>query len=266
MNCTILQNLRRLLESQQATHINMYGHDRYPITHAHIKKVLNSSILPDNTSMTQFSTTINEKIRKMYPVNIILRKCVVGNAINKKGQPLLVVYLGPEINLKDINPLHKKETLGKKHFKDVINECAAPEMLVRELIFIYREEITAPAKEFLLSHPLVTKGEMCFQVFQIDFFRTCILDFHLIPKLSILSKSEKQALLAGLFIEENKLPKIWCNDKEVIYLSAKQGDVIRSSRETLHGIYTTYRLVVEEIKEKKTHNKAKKKQTGTGAI
>ena len=263
MNSIILQNLQRLLESQQATHIHIYGHDKHKIGHAAIQRLQTEHKIarPFGASMVPLTLTLRDKVRMMYPVNVIQRKCIVGRAVNKKGQPLLIVYLGPEINVKDTNPLRKKESLGKKEFKEVVNECASPVMLVRELVFIYREEITAPAKEFLQSHPLVMKGEMSFQVFHVDFFRTCILDYHLVPQLRILTEAEKQSLLSRLYIEETKLPKIWCNDKEVIYLNAKQGDVIRASRETLHGMYTTYRLVVEEIKEKKTHNKAKKKQT-----
>jgi DNA-directed RNA polymerase subunit H len=74
-------------------------------------------------------------------------------------------------------------------------------------------------------------------------------DFHtthfLVPKHEILAKSKHDEILSSLGIEAQKLPKIKMQDPQVRLLGAKEGDIIKITREdaTKENLY--YRLVVK---------------------
>ncbi len=73
-----------------------------------------------------------------------------------------------------------------------------------------------------------------------------ILKHVLVPKHEILSKEEKEQLLARYRIKERNLPKIKPNDPAAAAIGAKPGDVLRITRSSkTAGESVYYRLVLE---------------------
>ena len=74
-----------------------------------------------------------------------------------------------------------------------------------------------------------------------------VLKHKLVPKHEILSEEEKKKLLEKYNISEKQLPKILKKDPVVKALGAKEGDVIKITRESpVAGKVVYYRLVVKE--------------------
>ena len=67
----------------------------------------------------------------------------------------------------------------------------------------------------------------------------------LVPKHEILAKSKHEELLSSLGVEAQKLPKIKMQDPQVRLLGAKEGDIIKITREDVTKENLYYRLVVK---------------------
>lgn len=66
----------------------------------------------------------------------------------------------------------------------------------------------------------------------------------LVPKMEIISGSEKKNLLKKYNISEGNLPKMRGNDPAAKKLNAQSGDVVKIEREDPTGKCNYYRLVV----------------------
>lgn len=71
-----------------------------------------------------------------------------------------------------------------------------------------------------------------------------VLSHILVPKMDIISESEKGKLLKKYSISEDQLPVIQLNDPAAVALKAEPGDVIRISRNGETGEYLAFRVVV----------------------
>ena len=68
----------------------------------------------------------------------------------------------------------------------------------------------------------------------------------LVPKHEILSEKEKEEFIENLEYDEENLPKILLKDPVVKEIGAKEGDILRITRESkTAGMFVTYRLVVD---------------------
>jgi len=71
-----------------------------------------------------------------------------------------------------------------------------------------------------------------------------IFGHFLVPKMELISETEKKNLLKKYGIGESSLPKMKGNDPAAKKLNAKPGDVVRIEREDPTAKYNYYRLVV----------------------
>ena len=72
-----------------------------------------------------------------------------------------------------------------------------------------------------------------------------ISSHNLVPKHSLLTEKQKEALLKELHIVEQKLPKIIKDDPAISTLNAKAGDVIQITRDSRSaGVSIYYRVVI----------------------
>ncbi|OWT33877.1 DNA-directed RNA polymerase subunit H [Methanobrevibacter sp. 87.7] len=68
----------------------------------------------------------------------------------------------------------------------------------------------------------------------------------LVPVHEILSEKEKEEFIENLEYDEENLPKILLRDPVVKEIGAKEGDILRITRESkTAGMFVTYRLVVD---------------------
>ncbi|MGN1362908.1 MAG: DNA-directed RNA polymerase subunit H [Methanobrevibacter sp.] len=68
----------------------------------------------------------------------------------------------------------------------------------------------------------------------------------LVPEHEILSEKEKEEFIENLEYDEENLPKILLKDPVVKEIGAKEGDILRITRESkTAGMFVTYRLVVD---------------------
>ena len=68
----------------------------------------------------------------------------------------------------------------------------------------------------------------------------------LVPKHEILREKEKEEFIENLEYDEENLPKILLKDPVVKEIGAKEGDILRITRESkTAGMFVTYRLVVD---------------------
>lgn len=72
-----------------------------------------------------------------------------------------------------------------------------------------------------------------------------IFNHFLVPKISIISETERKNLLKKYNISENHLPKIMNYDPTVKKLDAKVGDILKIERIDPTGKYNYYRIVIE---------------------
>lgn len=69
---------------------------------------------------------------------------------------------------------------------------------------------------------------------------------HLVPKHEILNEKEKEEFIENLEYDEENLPKILLKDPVVKEIGAKEGDILKITRESqTAGVFITYRLVVD---------------------
>lgn len=71
-----------------------------------------------------------------------------------------------------------------------------------------------------------------------------IFGHFLVPKMELLSETEKKNLLKKYRIAETNLPKMKSSDPAARKLKAEPGDVVRIEREDPTAKYNYYRLVV----------------------
>ena len=70
-----------------------------------------------------------------------------------------------------------------------------------------------------------------------------VLSYHLVPKMEILSESEKSRILKKYDITTEQLPKMRSVDPAVVALGANEGDVIKIERIDKTGKYFIYKVV-----------------------
>ncbi len=70
-----------------------------------------------------------------------------------------------------------------------------------------------------------------------------VLSYHLVPKMEVLSESEKNRILKKYNITTEQLPKLRSGDPSVSALGANPGDVIKIERADETGKYLTYKVV-----------------------
>ena len=73
-----------------------------------------------------------------------------------------------------------------------------------------------------------------------------VLSHKLVPKMSVLSESDKTKLLAKHSVNDKQLPRMLSTDPEAVALKAAPGDVVKIERDDGTGKYLTYRVVVED--------------------
>lgn len=71
-----------------------------------------------------------------------------------------------------------------------------------------------------------------------------VLSHELVPKMEIISDSNKKKVLEEIGFGEDQLPKILHTDPSSVALGAKIGDLIRIHRKDPTGKYFYYRIVV----------------------
>jgi len=70
-----------------------------------------------------------------------------------------------------------------------------------------------------------------------------IMEHHMVPKHSVLTKEAKKALLARYKVTDEQLPRILLADPVAKYLGLKRGQVLEIARKSeTAGRYTTYRI------------------------
>ncbi len=68
----------------------------------------------------------------------------------------------------------------------------------------------------------------------------------LVPKHEILNDDEKEEFIKNLDYDKENLPKILIKDPVAKDIDAKEGDILRITRESqTAGTFETYRLVVD---------------------
>ncbi|MFH2106396.1 MAG: DNA-directed RNA polymerase subunit RpoH/Rpb5 C-terminal domain-containing protein [Candidatus Micrarchaeota archaeon] len=72
-----------------------------------------------------------------------------------------------------------------------------------------------------------------------------VLGYELVPKMEILSESEKKKVLVKFGINDKQLPKLRSSDPEAKALKANVGDLIKVLRNDSTGEYVAYRLVID---------------------
>ncbi len=71
-----------------------------------------------------------------------------------------------------------------------------------------------------------------------------VLSHEMVPKMEILSDSQKEKVLKEYSINETQLPKIDVTDPSAEALGAKVGDVIKIHRKDPTAKYLYYRFVI----------------------
>lgn len=71
-----------------------------------------------------------------------------------------------------------------------------------------------------------------------------VLNHQLVPKMEILSDSQKKKVLEEYSVTEDRLPKMKHTDPVAVALEAEVGDIIKITRKDPTGKYFYYRLVV----------------------
>lgn len=71
-----------------------------------------------------------------------------------------------------------------------------------------------------------------------------VLSHNLVPKMEIVSDSQKKKILEEFGVEEEYIPKMHHTDPASIALSAKVGDLIKIHRKDPTAKYVYYRIIV----------------------
>ena len=75
--------------------------------------------------------------------------------------------------------------------------------------------------------------------------KSSILGHFLVPKHEIITKAEEEKLFESLGIQKNGLPKIYVEDPAIKEIGAKEGEVVKITREDATAKNAYYRLVVK---------------------
>jgi DNA-directed RNA polymerase subunit H (RpoH/RPB5) len=259
----MLENLGILLQNQQFQKIIIFPDDRYPIEKlSQAIQASTSSAKPKKdlfvSGTAPLFTAQQIKKRKLYeqffPSYVIQRECVVGHARSPQGDLLVVIFCGLE--------QMEGGKLGKKILEQIVDHAENIRPKISQICFLHAGEITPHARDYIR----VGHVQMKFQLFHVDMIRQNFLEYHLMPKLHILSEPEKKELLdmknPNVRVSIDQLPHLWQTDKIARYFNATKdtNTILYSTYETFHGKRYRYRLVTEEAKEKKISKQTKKKE------
>lgn len=189
-----------------------------------------------------------ELMKTFFPPHCIQKICLVGYANHAESGKLIVVFCG----------LDQMEggKLGKKTLENIVGFTDHCSEKISNIMFLHAGEITPHAKDFIrVGHP-----EYKFQLFGVDFLRQNLLEYHLMPKLKVLTPEDKKKLLEKRKLTIDLLPKVWQTDRVMRYLNCSKNSCIYSQRHTFNGHYYNLRVAIEETKEKKVTNKVNKKE------
>ena len=71
-----------------------------------------------------------------------------------------------------------------------------------------------------------------------------VLEHELVPKMVVISDSQKSKLLEELKVSESNLPEMDHGDSASVALGAKVGDVVKIYRNDPTGKYFYYRIII----------------------
>lgn len=125
--------------------------------------------------------------------------------------------------------------VGVNHMKDI--RAALETTRMRHVIIVYNQSVTSFAKQFIDD---IIHDDIRVEVFKQSELYFNITKHDLVPKHTLLTPDEKEALVKALRIVPTQLPHIKRTDAMAKYMGLTKGDVVRIDRKSEITEHSTY--------------------------